>query len=270
MKKIALTSLLAVFAVSGAQAAAKNVLDGNPLYMPQENHFVSETYLESDTRTTNDVTLGERFGYGITDNFMVALETSASEFDAFDTASWNELALDGTYRVIGEGAWKLDLTAGYAVAPMRAYHSDFLDKDLTTYFWTAGVRGGYVEKDWTLMGRLNFIYANTESFNWNEDDAAWNGDVMWANHTLNVGFSGFWKMSDYWTGIVSADYYKILDHYSEPDAAGYWDLSAGLNFSIDATKYVGIYVTKEINHVAKGEWEAANGFGFGTKFGIDF
>ena len=31
MKKIALTSLLAVFAVSGAQAAAKNVMDGKTI-----------------------------------------------------------------------------------------------------------------------------------------------------------------------------------------------------------------------------------------------
>lgn len=270
MKKIALTSLLAVFAVSGAQAAAKNVLDGNPLYMPQKNHFVSETYLESHTNATNEATLGERFGYGITDRAMVAVETSFSELDAFDTASWNEVALDGAYRVIGDGAWKLDLTAGYGVDAMRAYHTDFLDKGKTLYTWTAGVRGGYVQKDWTLMGRLNFIYANTESFNWNEDDATLDDGVMWANHIMNVGFSGFWKMSDYWSGVVSADYYKVLDHYSRAEAAGRWDLSAGLNLNLDATKYVGVYVTKEVNHVAKGEWKAADGFGFGAKFGIDF
>ena len=263
MKKIALTSLLAVFAVSGAQAAAKNVLDGNPLYMPQENHFVSETYLESNSQSTNEATLGEYFGYGITDRLMVGLETSVSEMDAFDTTSWNEVALDAKYRVIGDGAWKLDLTAGYGVDAMRAYHEKFLDKDATFYMWTAGVRGGYVQKDWTLMGRLNLIYANTESFNWNEDE-------MWANHIVNLGFSGFWRMSDYWSGIVSADYYKIMDHYSRPEAAGSWDLSAGLNLNIDPTKYVGVYVTKEINHVAAGKWEAEDGFGFGAKFGIDF
>ena len=263
MKKIALTSLVAVFAVSGANAAAKNVLDGNPLYMPQKNHFVSETYLESNSQSTNEATLGEYFGYGITDRLMVGLETSVSEMDAFDTTSWNEVALDAKYRVIGDGAWKLDLTAGYGVDAMRAYHTDFLDKDATFYAWTVGVRGGYVQKDWTLMGRLNLIYANTESFNWNEDE-------MWANHIVNLGFSGFWRMSDYWSGIVSADYYKIMDHYSSAEAAGSWDLSAGLNLNIDPTKYVGVYVTKEINHVAAGKWEAEDGFGFGAKFGIDF
>ncbi len=263
MKKIALTSLLAVFAVSGAQAAAKNVLDGNPLYMPQKNHFVSETSLESHTQSTSEFALGERFGYGITDNFMVALETTMSEVNAFDTFAWEDLSVDLTYRLIGEGAWKLDVVGGYGMDAVRAHHSDFLDKDNTFYAWMVGVRGGYVHKDWTLAGRLNLMYANTESFNWNEDD-------MWANHILNVGFTGFWKMSDYWTGYVAADYYKVLDHYGRPENPGYWDLTAGLNLSIDATKYVGVYATKEINHVAKGQWEGADGYGYGLKFGIDF
>lgn len=41
MKKIALTSLLAMFAVSGANAA----INDNPLYRPMEGKFVSETML---------------------------------------------------------------------------------------------------------------------------------------------------------------------------------------------------------------------------------
>ena len=49
MKKIALTSLLAVFTASGAMAA--NVIDGNPLYMPGQNHFYSVTNLSSHTES---------------------------------------------------------------------------------------------------------------------------------------------------------------------------------------------------------------------------
>lgn len=37
MKKLALTSLFAVFAVSGAHAA--NIIDGNPLYRPDQGRF---------------------------------------------------------------------------------------------------------------------------------------------------------------------------------------------------------------------------------------
>jgi len=264
MKKIALTSLLAVFAVSGANAAAKNVMDGNPLYMPKAGHFFSETTLGSETKDSRDWTLGERFGLGITDNFAIALKTSMSEVGGFENFAWNEIGLDMAYRFVGEGAWKVDLIGAYEVGPMRAYHHNFADEDLTTYVWTAGVRTGYVNKDWSLMAHANFMYANSESFNWAYDDD------MWANHILNIGFGGFWKMSDYWSGVVTADYYKILDHYGEPEAAGYWDLTAGLNLNIDATKYIGAYITKEINHVGKGDWEAQDGVGFGAKFGIDF
>ncbi len=45
MKKLALTSMLAVFAVSGAHAA--NVIDNNPLYRPGQDRFYSVTTLGS-------------------------------------------------------------------------------------------------------------------------------------------------------------------------------------------------------------------------------
>ena len=69
MKKIALTSLLAVFAVSGANAA--NVIDGNPLYMPGQNHFYSVTDLYSHSENADSYVLAEEFGYGILDNLAV-------------------------------------------------------------------------------------------------------------------------------------------------------------------------------------------------------
>ena len=65
MKKLALTSLLAVFAISGAHAA--NVIDGNPLYMPEQNHFYSVTTLGSHTEDSV-YSAGEEFGYGILNN----------------------------------------------------------------------------------------------------------------------------------------------------------------------------------------------------------
>ena len=73
MKKLALTSLLAVFAVSGAHAA--NVIDGNPLYLPGANHFYSVSTIGSHTGH-NDLkswTMGEEFGYGITNKFAIII-----------------------------------------------------------------------------------------------------------------------------------------------------------------------------------------------------
>lgn len=264
MKKIALTSLLAALVASGANAAAKNVLDGNPLYMPAKGHFVSETTVDSATYASRDWSLGERFGWGITDRLAVAVETSVSETALFSNFSWNEVAVDAAWRLIGDGAWKLDVVGGYGVDSMRAYHHHFWDKDATIYAWNAGVRGGYVTKDWTLMAHANFIYANSESFNWGNDTD------MWMNHILNIGFGGHWQMNDFWSTVVTADYMKVMDRYGEPYNTGVWELTAGLNLNLDASKYVGIYVSKDIEHVAQGVWEVQDGFGFGAKFGVDF
>lgn len=264
MKKVALTSLLAALVATGANAAAKNVLDGNPLYMPAKGHFVSETTVGSHSHEDHDWSLGERFGWGITDRFSIGLATSVTERQFFENFAWNEIGLDAAYRVLGEGAFKLDLVGGYEVTPMRAFHNSMLDKDLTTYFWTAGTRFGYVAKDWTLMARANFIYANSRSFNWAYDDE------MNQNHILNLGFAGHWQFSDNWSGVASADYYKVLDSYFAAGNSGEWELTAGVNFNFDATKYLGVYITKELNHSAAGTWELEDGFGFGARFGIDF
>lgn len=262
MKKIALTSLLAVFAATGANAA--NILDGNPLYMPGQGHFVSETSLGSHSKVGHDWSLAERFGWGITDRLMVAVKTSVSERSFFEDFSWNEVSLDAVYRLMDTGAWKLDLMGGYEATPMRAFSGSFWDKNDTTYFWNAGVRGGYMTQDWTVMAHANYIYANSRSFNWAYDDE------MNTNHRLNLGFGAHWTFSDDWSAVATADYYKILDNYFAADNRGEWNLAAGVNFNFDPTKYLGAYITKDIVHSGEGSWETADGIGFGVKFGVDF
>lgn len=295
MKKIALTSLLAVFAAAGAQAA--NTFDGNPLYMPQKGHFYSETALESDTKNVNEVSLGETFGFGITDRLAISVNTSASEANWFGKKSmsgtemveagedqnaqpiyeevavaagngnaWNELGADLTWRVINDSAWKLDIMGGFEMMPVWGDHMSFMDKDATTYMWTAGVRGGYVTEDWTLSAHANFIYANSEAFNWGDDDP------VWQNHIMNLGVAGHWTMSDTWSAVASADYFKVMDHYNDVENKGWWELSLGLNMNIDDTKYVGAYLTKEMAREAAGvlDVDDVNGYGVGLKFGIDF
>ena len=272
MKKIALTSLLAIVAAAGAHAA--NTMDGNPLYMPKAGHFYSETSLESATSATNAVALGEEFGYGITDRLSIGLTTSVAEDNWFDGNSWNELGVDLKWRLINDNAWKLDFVGAYAMNPVWGDHRPFMDKDDTMYTWVAGLRGGYVTEDWTLSAHANFIYMNTESFNWGDDDAKVVIDDVegefWANHMLNLGVTGHWTMSDMWSAVASADYFKVLDHYNSVENRGYWTIAAGLNMNLDDTKYVGAYISKDIKHTDAGEWTVDDGFGFGMKFGIDF
>ena len=137
-----------------------------------------------------------------------------------------------------------------------------MDKDDTEYAWSLGVRGGYVTEDWTLSAHANFIYMNSEAFNWGNDE-----DLFSMNHMLNLGVAGHWTMSDRWSAVASADYFKSMDRYNE--TTGWWELALGLNMNIDETKYVGLYIEKDVLHTRPGQWDLQDGYEFGAKFGID-
>ena len=67
MKKLVLTSLLAVFAATGANAA----INDNPMYRPDQGKFYSVTDLMSNTEYADTWVLNEKFGYGITDRASI-------------------------------------------------------------------------------------------------------------------------------------------------------------------------------------------------------
>ena len=259
MKKLALSSLIAVFAVSGAHAA--NVIDGNPLYMPKANHFYSVTDLYSHSENTDAWALGEEFGYGITDKLAVTVKTNVSEDESFDVNSWNDMSLAGAFRALDMKGWKLDLTGAYAVTPMWGDHEGFLLEDSTVYSWTAGVRGGYATPVFTVAGHVEFVYGNTESFNWGDE----------GSHTWKMGVDGQYVLCDKLNLVAGAEYVARTDDGLKN--AGAWNGMFGVNYNIDTTKFVGAYVKGSLNHHggdAADEWEFDDGFGFGAKFGIDF
>ena len=273
MKKIALTSLLAVFAVSGAHAA--NVIDGNPLYLPGAGHFYSVSSLGSHSghEDIKSWYLNEEFGYGITNKLAVHVSTTLEDEQSFDRWGWGDLSLGAAYRVLDKGAWKADLVGEYMVDHVWGDHEPFLDKDFTVYTWAAGVRGGYVAHNWTLAGHAIFTYRNTESFNWNEDAG------KYGEHKLALGLDGQYVIDSHWSALAGVEYVGRLDKTehgipgTEVKNAGTWEAMLGLNYNIDATKFVGAYISGDMNHhggTAGDEWEVENGFGFGAKFGIDF
>lgn len=255
MKKLALTSLLAVFAVSGAHAA--NVIDGNPLYRPGEGRFYSITSVESQSEHTNVWGLGEEFGYGITDRLAVELGTSVSEANWFDASSWNQFSLGLNYRALDYGNWKADVYGMYSLNPVWGDHVPFLDEDYTTYTWTVGLRAGYVADGWTVAGHFAYDYLNSESFNWGDDGV----------HKLRAGLDGLLSLTSDWALLAGVEYTGITNE--EADDAGTWTGKLGLNYNIDETKFIGAYITGEMEH-STGDWEFVDGFGFGVTFGIDF
>ena len=285
MKKLFLTSLLAFTAVSGAQAA--NVIDGNPLYMPKAGHFYSVTTLDSHSEGTPYV-LAEEFGYGVMDNLAVNIATSLAENEAFDNYGWDGLALKATFRAFDDGAWKADIYGGYAADGYLYAHSEALkllpaiqedyawfDKHLIQYVWTAGVRGGYTTGDFTIAGHIAYEYVNAESFNW--------GD--YGNHVWKFGLDGQFVIDSNWNLVGGVEYTGVSNDkvasydkhkgLTDTENEGVWTGYLGLNYNIDATKYVGAYVRGSMDHwkddvrVEKG-WDVEKGFGYGVKFGIDF
>lgn len=260
MKKLMLTSLMAVFAVSGAHAA--NVINNNPLYRPDAGQFYSVTTLASHSEHTEAWGLGEEFGYGITDKLAAVVKTSAAEADWFDAMSWNELSVGLNLRALDMGNWKGDVYGAYTVAPVWGDHQPFLDEDYTAYAWTAGVRGGYATRAWTVAGHVEFNYGNTESFNWGDDGV----------HTLSVGVDGQYALCSAWNLTAGVEYTGVLDDEIagvDVKDAGRWTGEFGVNYNFDDNKYVGAFVSGELAH-ATGDWEFEDGFGFGVKFGAQF
>lgn len=279
MKKLALTSLLAVFAFTGAHAA--NVIDGNPLYMPKAGHFYSVTTVGSHTEGT-PYGIGENFGYGITDKLAVEVSTSAIENKAFEEVTWGNVALTAAFRALDMGAWKLDLIGGYEAGDGLYVHvkdgkpngdnlNKWFDKDLTSYTWTAGVRGGYTVGAFTLAGHALYNYYNSESFNWGDKGM----------HVWELGLDCQYVIDSHWSLLAGVEYTGVTnDHaayddieYGKVKNDGEWAGELGVNYNIDATKFVGLYINGSLNHHegdSQDEWGWDDGFGFGAKFGIDF
>lgn len=255
MKKLVLTSLLAVFAVSGANAA--NVINDNPLYRPDAGKFYSMTSISSHSENTNTWGLAEAFGYGITDRLAVTVGTSFAEANWFDNAQWGAFELGVNYRALDMGNWKADVYGAYSLTPIWGDHQPFLDEDYTTYDWTVGVRAGYMTAAWTVAGHVAFDYLNTESFNWGDDGV----------HTLRAGLDGFLSLNSDWALLAGVEYTGFLD--DQFDNAGTWTGKVGVNYNIDETKFIGAYISGEMEH-STGDWEFVDGFGFGAKFGIQF
>ena len=267
MKKLALTSLLAFFAVSSAHAA--NIIDNNPLYRPDSGHFYSVTTLESHTKTTNLLTLGEEFGYGITPDMAVIIGTSMSQSDWFENSQWGDLSLGINYRMLNMNGWKADFMAAYSMSPVWGDHRPFMDESDTMYTWSVGARGGYVGNGFTIAGHVMFDYTNSESFNWGDEKSDVYAMADFESiHALRLGLDAQLLLNESWNLIAGVEYHADLDNWE--DGNGYWTGKFGANYNIDETKFIGAFITKEMHHVNDGEWDVADGFGFGMTFGIDF
>ena len=253
MKKLVLTSLLAVFAATGANAA----INDNPMYRPDQGRFYSVTELASNTENADSWGLTEKFGYGITDRASFWIATDLSEGEWFDTMGWNAFQVGVDYRLLDDMNWKVDAYASYELNPVWGDHESFLDENSTIYKWGVGVRAGYVTDMLTVAGHVEFNYLNAESFNWGDDGF----------HSLIAGLDGFLSLDSNWALMLGVEYTGWLD--DEVENGGLWTGKFGVNYNINEDMFVGAYISGEMSH-RTGDWEIADGMGFGVKFGAQF
>lgn len=250
MKKIALTSLVAVFAASAASAATFNI--GNPMYRPDKGHFYNETTFAMDTEYDN-YALGTEFGYGFYDWWTVSVATAGS-YDTSDTPrydtkwNWDYLKLGLNYRWFDYGnEWKGDI---YGTVAQNYNARD--DMTVVAYDWTVGTRYGYVVDGWSLN-------AVAEAYNVSVDKEAWGMEAglegqVWLGEHLNV-VGG----ATYGFDLNNKFYGHIVDYHDPINA------KLGINYNFCKNSYVGVYAEK---NVLKDFDDAP--MTFGAKFGIDF
>lgn len=249
MKKIALSSLLAVFAVTGAYAATDV---SNPMYRPDAGHFYSVTTLNTDT-SFDRTALTEEFGYGITDKLSIKLGTALSyEDDSAREFGWDYLNLGLNYRYVDNGAWKADVYGEVEQQYTTGENFDTLRTDW--YNWKVGTKVGYVTGDWTLAGLVDVNYRK-------DDQSGFDSDSWF----MKVGVEGQYVLCPNWNVVAGLNYnFDIAsdDFYGDDERL---NLKLGANYNIDATKFVGVYVEKEVTS----DFDE-NPMEFGVKFGVDF
>lgn len=277
MKKLALTSLLAFAAVSGAHAA--NILDGNPLYRPDKGRFYSITSLQSGFGEQHSFTqygLGEEFGFGITDKISVIAKGSLSS-DTYASGHASDLVFDNfglglNGRYVDMGGWKADLFgsvqqnyAPYSLSDMRGSIRTM------TYDWTIGTRAGFVETGkfaLSAVGQYTYVKDNVAD----NDDLGVTDFDMWQSRWL-AGVEGQYILNNKWDLVGNVMYGnegvthlsgKVLGATTQPGRPETWSAKIGANYNLDETKFVGGYLTKVFKP------DTDDSYGIGVLFGIDF
>lgn len=256
MKKIALTSLFAVVAVSAANAATFNI--GNPMYRPDRGDF----YSELSFRTNSDLEqyqAGLEMGYGFYDWWSVSVKTAGS-YDSSDEPrfgtkwNWDYVSAGLNYRWFDYGnEWKGDI---YGAVAQNYNARD--DMTVTYYNWTVGTRYGYVVDGWSLN-------AVAEAHNVSMDKEAWGMDAglegqVWLGKHLNIvgGATYGFKLNNYY---IADDLFFANEYYDDNPI----NVKLGVNYNLCRNSYIGVYGAKNVRkgfNVAPVE--------FGAKIGIQF
>ena len=247
MKKI---FVLSCVLVAGA-ANASNVINGNPFYNPAAGRFYNLfTPIEVNSKFERFV-MSDEFGYGISDEFAIHVATSGS-YDSSDNPefgkwAWNDLEFGFD--------WDLWHDAGRVAeiyGDVKQIYNTKEHLQTVAYNWTLGARVGRMTDNWTVAGIVQVDYLN--------DDLPHDTFDAWA---MTVGATGQYLLSDSWNVVGGLLFdFDLFDDYYDGERLR---IEFGINYNFDATKYFGLYVSKDVVH----SFERSPAV-FGLQFGIDF
>lgn len=249
MKKILFVPVATVLVATSASAA--NVINGNPFYSPAQGRFYNIlTPIELNTKF-EQFYMRDEFGYGITDALTVSLSTSGS-YDSSDDPefgkwAWNDLELGLDWSILTQGEKQADV---YASVTQVYNTKDSLET--VAYNWTAGARVGRVTDFWTVAGVVELDYLKDDLPHFNRD--------AWA---MTVGIQGQYLIDSSWNLVAELMFdFDLFDEYYDGERLR---LGFGINYNIDAFKYIGFYTEKDVVH----SFERAP-MAFKVQFGVDF
>lgn len=249
MKKIIILSSALAFVSGGAGAA--NVINGNPFYNPTQGRFYNIlTPLEANSEFDRFV-MADEFGYGVSDDFTIHIATSGS-YDSSDNPefgkwSWNDLEFGFDWDL-----WHENELQAEVYGDVKQIYDTQEKLQTVAYNWTAGARVGRMTDNWTVAGVVEVNYLN--------DDLPHDTFDAWA---MTVGIQGQYIVNEKWNwaGELMFDF-DLFDDYYDGERLR---LKVGTNYNISPTKYLGIYVAKDLVHSFKHAPAT-----MGVVFGVDF
>lgn len=249
MKKIFVFS--AVLFVFSSVANATNVINGNPLYNPARGRFYNIfTPVELNTKLERFV-LSDELGYGVSDEFAIHVATSgsydSSDHPEFGKWAWNDLEFGFDWDLWDEGEHHAEI-----YGDVKQIYNTRDNLQTVAYNWTVGARMGRMTDDWTVVGVVQVDYLN--------DDLPNDTFDAWA---MTVGMQGQYILDNNWNFVANLMFdFDLFDNYYDGEQLRF---GVGLNYNIDTTKYLGMYVEKDVVH----SFERAPAK-IGVVFGIDF
>lgn len=233
MKKIS-CFFIGVLGVTIGGADAANVINGNPLYNPAAGRFYNILQpVEFDTKFERFV-MADELGYGISDAFAIHVATSgsydSSDHPEFGKWSWNDLEFGFDWDLWNKGQRHAEV-----YGDVKQVYDTKDNLQTVAYNWTAGARVGRMTDNWTLVGIVQLDYLN--------DDLPQDTFDAWA---MTVGLQGQYILNQNWNVVGEMLFdYDLFGKYYDGERLRF---GVGVNYNIDATKYIGVYTSKDVVH----------------------